>query len=200
MKRISCILMVACAVCLMGCASSGKAAPAAKKAPVAVLTIPADQVHDTEFIEAKKALENAGVKTIVAAPTKAPVKGMLGGTFTPDIAIADIDVKGADMIVCIGGNGNLALYDDLTYRAKVQEFFKAGKFVTAICAAPGILANAGVLNGIQATCFPYDPIVSLLKKNGALYIDQAVVVSGKIVTGNGPDASTKFGEQIASML
>lgn len=172
----------------------------AKTFKVAVLTIPTDLVHDTEFSEARKALDAAGVKTIIAAPSIRPVSGMLGGTFAPDIAIADIDVKGADMIVCIGGNGNLALYDDPVYRAKVQEFFKAGKYVTAICAAPGILAGAGVLKGIKATCFPYAPIVNRLKDNGADYIDQDVVVSGKVVTGNGPDASAKFGAQIASML
>lgn len=200
MKKIVTIF-VAAALALAGCATAEKTvAPTAPAARVAVLAIPADQVHDTEFSEAKNALEAAGVKTVVAAPAVAPVKGMLGGTFNPDVAIADIDVKAADMIVCVGGNGNLALYDDLVYRAKVQEFSKAGKYVTAICAAPGILANAGVLNGIDATCFPYDPIVQLLKKNGARYIDQDVVVSGKVVTANGPDASAKFGAQIASML
>lgn len=193
-------LVAAAAFAVIGATSAFAEAKPSKAAKVAVLTIPADLVHDTEFSEAKKALDAAGITTIVAAPAKKPVTGMLGGTFNPDIAIADIDVKGADMIVCIGGNGNLALYDDPVYRAKVQEFFKAGKFVTAICAAPGILAGAGVLKGIKATCFPYDPIVTLLKNSGAEYVDQPVVVSGKVVTANGPDASVKFGAQIASML
>lgn len=201
MKRSNSIMLAAAFVFAIACAPFALAdSKPAKNVKVAVLTIPTDLVHDFEFTEAKNALEAAGVKTIVAAPSVRPVSGMLGGTFNPDIAIADIDVKHADMLVCIGGNGNLALYDDLVYRAKVQEFYKAGKFVTAICAAPGILAGAGVLKGIKATCFPYAPIVNLLKSSGADYIDQDVVVSGKIVTGNGPDASTKFGAQIASML
>lgn len=172
----------------------------AAKAKVAVLVIPSNEVQDTELNETKAALEKAGITVVLAAPAVAPVKGMLGGSFTPDITFSAIDPAKADMIVCIGGNGSMGLYDDAGLRASIQAFQKQGKVVAAICAAPGILANAGVLKGLSATCYPYDPIIKLLKDGGAQYTEKSVVVSGKVVTANGEAASAAFGAQLASML
>lgn len=70
--------------------------------------------------------------------------------------------------------------------------------MAAIRAAPGILANAGVLEGINATCYPYEPISELLTSKGANYVDETVVVQGDIITGNGPEASTAFGQALAT--
>ncbi len=166
----------------------------------AVLVIPAKQVQDTELIEIKAALVKAGVKVTVAAPSLSAVDGMLGGSFTPDIAISSIVPKKYDIIVCIGGMGVFDIWSDPSYIETVQAFQNQGKYVTAICAGSGVLANAGVLKGIEATCFPYDPIIQLLKDKGALYTDKTVVVSGKIITGNGPDASVPFGQELASLF
>lgn len=166
----------------------------------AVLVIPAKEVQDLELTATKQALEQAGVKVTIAAPTKNPVTGMLGGTFTPDIDIASIDPSRYDMIVCIGGMGIFDIWSDPVYLEKVQAFHAEGKYVAAICGAAGVLANAGLLKGIEATCFPYDPIITLLKEKGALYTDKTVVVSGKIITGNGPDASVPFGKTLAELF
>lgn len=166
----------------------------------AVLVIPAKEVQDTELTETKRALEEAGVKVTVAAPTNEPVNGMLGGSFTPDIDIASIDPAKYDLIACIGGMGIFDIWADPVYIEKVQAFYNDGKYVTAICGASGVLANAGVLKGVEATCFPYDPIIQLLKDNGAVYTDKTVVVSGKIITGNGPDASVPFGKALAELF
>lgn len=200
MKK-ACILFVIAAALIFGaCTSTSKTVTQAVEPKTVVLVIPAAEVQDTELLETKNALERAGARTIVAAPEAAPVSGMLGGSFTPDITFDAIDAGSAEMIVCIGGNGSFANWENETLIAKVKEFAALGKKVAAICAASGILANAGVLDGIEATCFPYDPIIDLLMAKGALYTDRAVVVSGNVVTGNGPDASAAFGEQLATML
>jgi protease I len=199
MKK-ACILFVIAVTALAACTSVRKAETPKPVGKTAVLVIPAVEVHDTEYLEIRNALEKAGVKLIVAAPEAAPVAGMLGGTFTPDITFDAIDPRSADMIVCVGGNGNLAIWENATLHAKVREFAALGKKVGAICAASGILANAGVLEGIEATCYPWEPIVELLKSKGAVYTDRDVVVSGNIVTGNGPEASAAFGKQLAAML
>ena len=170
------------------------------KGKSAVLVIPAKEVQDMELTMTKQALEEAGVKVTIAAPTLNPVNGMLGGSFTPDIDIASIDPAKYDLIACIGGMGIFDIWADPVYIEKVQAFHAKGKYVTAICGASAVLANAGLLKGVEATCFPYEPIIALLKEKGALYTDKTVVVSGKIITGNGPDASVPFGKALAALF
>jgi protease I len=170
------------------------------KGKAAVLVIPADQVQDDELVQAKAALEKAGVKVTVAAPAVAPVKGMLGGSFAPDIAIAAIDPAKYDLIACIGGMGIFQIWADPAYLEKVQEFNNKGKFVAGTCGAAGVLANAGVLAGIKSTCYPDNSVISLLKGKGALYTGEVVTVSGRIVTGNGPEAAVPFGQALAKIL
>jgi protease I len=192
MKKILCVLLAALALASASFAES--------KPKTAVLVIPAKQVQDTELTLTKAALEKAGVKVTVAAPSVAAVSGMLGGSFTPDIAIASIDPSKYELIACIGGMGVFDIWADPVLLEKVQEFNNKGKFVTAICAAAGVLANAGVVSGIKATCYPDDSVISLLKGKGAVYTGDIVTVSGRIVTGNGPDASAPFGQALAKLF
>lgn len=72
------------------------------------------------------------------------------------------------------------------------------KVLGAICIAPVILANAKVLEGKNATVFPDG--ADVLKQNGANYIDVNVIVDGKIITGNGPEAAEDFGRALVKLL
>jgi len=190
MKKLIMIVALAVMMPILGYAADKQA----------VLVIPANEVQDLELTATMNALVSAGIKVKLAAPSLASVKGMLGGSYSPDVAIADIDVQHTDLIAVIGGNGSIQLWENKPLISKTQVLAAQGKIVAAICAAPGVLANAGLLKGIPATSFPYEPIIKLLKDKGAQYIDQSVVVSGKIVTANGPDASVPFGKQLAKML
>ena len=73
-----------------------------------------------------------------------------------------------------------------------------GKVVAAICIAPRILANAGLLEGVKATC--YESETEAIKKLGADFQPNDVVRDGKFVTANGPHAATDFGKAIAQAL
>lgn len=192
MKKILFTLIAALAL-----VPAGFAAP---KQKTAVLVIPAKQVHDAELTLTKAALEKAGVKVTVAAPSTAAVSGMLGGSFTPDIDVASIDSSKYELIACIGGMGVFDVWADPVLLEKVQEFNNKGKFVAGICAAAGVLANAGVVSGIKATCYPDNSVISLLKGKGAVYTADVVTVSGRVVTGNGPDASATFGQALAKLF
>jgi len=77
-------------------------------------------------------------------------------------------------------------------------FREEGKVTTAICVAPAILANAGVLKGVEATVFSSE--VGALKAGGAKVSNQPVVVAGKIVTANGPAAAKQFGQKVVEVL
>ncbi|MEM2638356.1 MAG: DJ-1/PfpI family protein, partial [Candidatus Hadarchaeales archaeon] len=80
-----------------------------------------------------------------------------------------------------------------------KEAFSAGKVVGAICIAPVILANAGILKGRRATVWDGD-FVKMLEAGGAKYTGKNVEVDGKIVTANGPHAAREFGKKIAELL
>jgi protease I len=79
-----------------------------------------------------------------------------------------------------------------------RDFYDSGKIVAAICLAPAILAKAGLLSGVKATCTPDEE--ENLVAGGAEYTGAPVEVDGKIVTGSGPDAARRFGEKIVELL
>jgi protease I len=84
-----------------------------------------------------------------------------------------------------------------------KETIEKDKILAAICISPVILANAGVLKGKKATVWssPLDKNpIRILKNGGAIYKDALVVVDGKIVTANGPEAAKEFGEALVSLL
>jgi protease I len=114
--------------------------------------------------------------------------------------INEVQEQDYEVIVGIGGMGIFDILENEEIINLFREFHDAGKYTTAICGSSAILANAGLLNGVEATTYPNDMLINILKDNGAIYIDKTVVVSGKIITGNGPDASIAFGEALVSAL
>jgi len=197
MKKIITLLLAGVFISITSCTTTGGTEEAEK---TALLVIPSQEVQDHEFMETKRVLEESGVLVTTVSLEGEMVTGMLGGTFTPDSKLSDIKEADFDAVVCIGGNGSFGLWENGELLTLINEFYQQEKLVAAICAASGILANAGVLDGIQATCYPYEPISDLLISKGADYIDQTVVVSGNIITGNGPEASTSFGEALSQAL
>lgn len=197
MKKIVSLVLGIALLSLVACNSDGETVSAKTRA---LLVIPSSDVQDRELMETQKALEESGVLVTVASIEGEVVGGMEGGSFTPDTMLSNVNGADFDAIVCIGGNGSFGLWENAELISLIQEFKQQDKLVAAICAASGILANAGVLEGIDATCYPYQPISDLLISKGANYIDQTVVISGKVITGNGPDASIAFGEALANAL
>ncbi|MDH5184267.1 MAG: DJ-1/PfpI family protein, partial [Gammaproteobacteria bacterium] len=65
-----------------------------------------------------------------------------------------------------------------------------GRYTTAICAAPRVLANAGILNGKRATGYPGH--LEKLQRGDIELVDQAVVVDGKVITSKGPGTAMDF--------
>ena len=98
----------------------------------------------------------------------------------------------------VGGSGASVFFDDPTAHKIAKDFLDAGKLTTAICAAPSILANAGLLQNIRSTCFPSQ--ADNLKEKGANYTGTPVEQDGLIITADGPNSATAFGEKIAEAL
>jgi 4-methyl-5(b-hydroxyethyl)-thiazole monophosphate biosynthesis len=80
----------------------------------------------------------------------------------------------------------------------LQQFAAAGRYTAAICAAPGVLAHAGLLEGRRATSFP-----GFLREDsapGLRLCEAPVVVDGKVVTSRGPGTAIEFGLALIELL
>lgn len=94
-----------------------------------------------------------------------------------------------DMIILPGGSpGYVNLGNDMRVLNLVNKYCADGKFVAAICAAPSVLAKAGILTGKKATIFR--GMENELKS--AKYVDSPVVEDEKIITSQGPGTAMEF--------
>ena len=160
-----------------------------------------ENYQDHEYGASKKILEDAGIEVVTASKETGICKGAFGAETEATIAVADINVSDYDAIIFIGGAGAVGFQQDVQAHLTAQEAINRGKILGAICIAPTILAYAGVLEGKKVTVWNEDgKQAEILTKNGAEFVDQAVVVDGKIITGNGPPAAEEFGKKILEML
>lgn len=192
MKKI--MMIIACTVALAG--NVFAANNDHKEIEKVLMLFPSDQVEDNEYTITRKALEKAGFHVTAANSSGKKAAGMHGGSFKPQLSIAQVKAADFDMLVTIGGNGIFGDLENQAYINVVKEFADAKKLTTGICGSTAIMAKSGAFKGLKATTFAYDPLVEVLKKNGAQYVDQPVVVSGHIITGNGPKASQDFASAI----
>lgn len=157
---------------------------------------PAD-FRDEEYFETRKILEDAGNKVTVANSTGQPSKSMFGKLVKPDKSFYDVNAKDFDAIIFVGGSGTSVYFNNQQALNLAKEFNKSGKIVAAICIAPSILANAGILDDKKATSFPSerDNINAV-----GTYTGKIIETDGKIITGSGPEAAKEFGKKIAEAL
>lgn len=153
--------------------------------------------QDKEYEDSKNAIESAGHKVITASNTNT-ASGKFGSEVEADVLLSDVNADDYDAILFIGGPGAEEYFDDPTALNLAQDFYNAGKLTTAICAAPAILANAGILEGRNATC--WDGVAKALIEGGANYTEKDIEIDGLIITADGPMSATAFGNAIAEAL
>ncbi|RLF23402.1 MAG: hypothetical protein DRN15_04290 [Thermoprotei archaeon] len=177
---------------------------------VKVMIVLFENYQPRELHPVLKALDREGATIYILAVNKS-----VGASIEYHMYIMDIVDKfelyadTCDAIVIIGGKG---VYDrvvgiiedpgvELVGRL-CSKFREKGKLVAAICAAPAILAKAGILKGVRATCFPSSELVEILRAHGAIYVDMNadVVIDDGIMTAVGPDVADKFAEAIVEYL
>jgi len=162
-----------------------------------VMIIAFEMFRDEEYIYPKEVFEKAGIEVTTASSKVGTATGKLGMKAKVDVSLKDLKVSDHDAVVFIGGPGSFNYYDNPTCHKIAQETVKAGKILAAICAAPGILAKAGVLKGKKATMFDD---TGVLGENGATYTGKGVEIDGKIITATGPSTAKAWGEAIVKAL
>ncbi|MBL7206690.1 MAG: DJ-1/PfpI family protein [Candidatus Aenigmarchaeota archaeon] len=163
-----------------------------------LLVIAPENFRDEEYFHTKEELEATGIETETASKRMGECMGMLGKAAVADITLDAADIDDYDGIIFVGGTGSSVYFEDENALEMAKKAFEKGKIAAAICMAPSILANAGILNGKRATAYQSEE--ENLKNKGAEYTGEPVTIDGNIVTGNGPEAARDFGKEIARAM
>lgn len=164
-----------------------------------LLIIAHRRFRDEELLETKKVIEEAGGITAIASTDLTPARGMFGALATPNFTLDRVVVDRYDAVVFIGGSGSEVYFRNPRAHLIAREAFEKNKILGAICIAPCILANAGVLEGKKATVWD-GKYIEILKAKKVEYTGETVTVDGNIITANGPEAAKEFGEAIVGAL
>ncbi|MBR5068734.1 MAG: DJ-1/PfpI family protein [Bacteroidales bacterium] len=125
------------------------------------------------------------------------VEASNGVVLVADSLLEDTDLSDGDLLFLPGGMpGATNLSDCEPLRYYIQEYYDAGKWLAAICAAPLVYGRMGLLNGMNATCYP--GFEQELK--GANMLKHTVVRDKNIITGCGPGAGFAIGRMMVSVL
>lgn len=154
--------------------------------------------RDEEYQKPRRILEEAGGEITVASEGVTEARGMFGAKATVDKDLSQVVVDDYDVVVFIGGVGASVYFNDQTALNLAKAAYDSGKVVGAICIAPSILANSGILSGKRATAFSSES--GNLAAKGAQYTGEAVTVDGKIITARGPEAAEEFGRKLVEIL
>ncbi len=153
------------------------------------LVLFAEGSEELEAVTIVNILRRGGVTVSLAGLTSGALRGSRGITLQPDTTLEAALNQEFDMIVLPGGQpGTNNLKTDARVLQLVKKMHAQEKFVTAICAAPSVLATAGLLDGKRATSFP----TALNNFPNVNLQAAAVVEDGKLITSRGPGTAMDF--------
>ncbi len=162
-----------------------------------VAVILAEGFEEVEAIAIVDVLRRAEIDTVIAGLHLGPIASARKVMVIPDTVIDTVKADDFDMIVLPGGQpGSDNLNADPRVKELIKSFSQKGKLTGAICAAPYVLANAGVLQGKHVTAYPsYKD-----RLGGAVYEEKSVVVDGNVLTSRGAGTALNFGLAIVEKL
>lgn len=145
--------------------------------------------EQSELFEPKQRLEEAGAAVTVIAPERGEIKGWdtddWGKTVAVDLELDAARVEDFDALILPGGQINPDLLRiNSTAVSFVRDFFSSGKPLAAICHAPWLLIEAGVIDGRRVTS--YNSIRTDVENAGGQWRDEEVVVDKALITSRNP--------------
>jgi protease I len=165
--------------------------------------IAADMVERVELEEPRKALEKAGATTELLSIKPGEIDAFdhfdKAKKIKVDRLIEEADPSEYDALMIPGGVGNPdQLRGDENVVNFVRELFEEGKPVAAICHAPWVLVEAGVVRGRTLTSWP--TLQTDIRNAGGNWVDKEVVVDGNLVTSRKPDDIPAFDEKMIELF
>ena len=158
----------------------------------------AEGYETVEALMVVDVLRRGGVEVTMASITEDEyVRSSHGVNVEMDAVLGEVDVLSYDAIILPGGMpGTLNLGESAAVKKALLAMNEAGKIVSAICAAPGVLGKYGLLEGKNACSYP-DHEVNL---RGAQVLREPVVTDGNIVTSRGLGTALEFGLRLLEIL
>jgi len=204
-QRNSIRLLTAIALLLLFCSISQADKTAAPASGVLAgkeiaMIISFDQFKDSELLVPKKLFEAEGAMVTIASSRIGMAKGTDGTTIKSELPFTSLKITIFDAVVFVGGQGCSAYWHNPVAHGIAQETVRQGKILGAICWAPIILANAGVLKEKKATVFNSGKEAVILQEKGCSFTGEAVTKDGHIITANGPLAAEPFAKSIIGAL
>lgn len=164
-----------------------------------VLVPLAEGFEEIEAVAVVDLLRRAGIAVRTAALGSREVTGSHGITVLADIGLDEAVAADYDMIVLPGGMpGAKHLNADARVIELLQQLAAAGRYTAAICAAPSVLAHAGLLRDRTATSFPGFLLAD--SAPGLRLSEAPVVIDGKVATSRGPGTAIPFALALIELL
>jgi protease I len=170
-----------------------------------VAVLMTDGVEQVEYTGPRGFLEQHGAQVILISPKRVgeAVQGMnhddKGDTFPVEMNVNDARPGDFDALVLPGGEKNpLELRKSPESIAFIRDFYATDRPLAAICHAPWTLIDAGIAESRNLTSWP--EIQDDLKKAGAEWIDQAVVVDEMLITSRKPDDIPAFNDALLTAM
>ena len=153
--------------------------------------------EETEAIAPLDLLRRAGVSVATVGLNGKTIYGGHGIGVTADMEIGEMDLTNLDMIILPGGLGGVASIRACTAAMEAIRFaWENGKYVAAICAGPTVLADLGITDGKNATCYPgWESQMGI-----ANMVCEAAVRDGKLITGTSAGCAIPFGLALIAAL
>ncbi|HEY3112605.1 MAG TPA: type 1 glutamine amidotransferase domain-containing protein [Gemmatimonadaceae bacterium] len=164
-----------------------------------VAILATDGVERVELLEPRKALDEAGARTVVVSPKTGKIKGWEHGQWGDDIlvdqSLESVRADDFDALLLPGGVMNPdRLRQNENAVQFVRSFFDAGKPVAAICHAPWMLIEAVVVAGRTLTSWP--SLRTDIRNAGGDWVDREVVTDEGLVTSRKPDDIPAFNRKM----
>ena len=155
--------------------------------------------EELEAVTVVDLLRRAGIEVVTAGLAVGPVTASRGVVLVPDTTLDEALGREFDMVVLPGGMpGADHLDKDPRVRELLHKMADSGRFTAAICAAPKVLGNAGLLTGKRATSFP--GFVDKMALPDVTYLEETVVHDGKVITSRGPGTAMDFALHLIEIL
>lgn len=154
--------------------------------------------REEELFEPYKVLTKGGVGVDVFSSQAGVATGKVSGSCQVDKTLSELDMSSYDALLLVGGPGGYNYIGDAVLQSIIHGAFDKGKLLAAICMAPQLLAESGLMKGVKSTIFPGDSDV--LIKWGAIYTAAPVEVSLPFITADGPLSATLFGQTLLEHL
>jgi len=163
-----------------------------------LIFLSATNFSEEEYLIIKKVFLKAGKEIFITSDSYTVCTGNSGLKVRADIDFNNVNDKNFSAVVLVGGKGSKDYWDNEHLHNIVNNFKHAGKIVAAICSAPVILAKAGLLSKIPATCWYEDK--NELIKLGIEYKDRSVIAENAVVTADGALSAEQFAETVLNMI